>query len=138
MQKKQYWINKLREWFKLPNDIKVVFFRNPSEFKHIEIERINPTHKIIIYGTLKRKYSNKNRIKLGKIYLPSKSLLLSFIIGINRYLYGLIYSQEFTIACTYCFSAYCLLVILFSIFGTYLFPIPSILAIVPFKKYIKG
>lgn len=136
MKKKEYWVYKLKERFGLPDKSKVIFFRNPDEFRRIELERINPTHKIIMYGYLKRRYTNKSRIKMGKIYLPSYSAFISLFMGIRNYFYALIFSPEFTYVCTCCFSAYILLVMLLAILNIYIFPMPYLIAITPFKRIL--
>lgn len=59
--------------FKFPYDCKFIQHRNLKEFRYFMIERINPTHRIFLYGKLKKSYdTNKqpNRIlKVGEIWL---------------------------------------------------------------------
>jgi hypothetical protein len=137
VKKKDYWIHKLKERFGLPDRSKVIFFRNPDEFRRIELERVNPTHKILMYGYLKRKYHNRNRIKIGKIYLPSLySVFISLVYNMKDYLHALIYSQEFAYISTSCFSAYILLCILLAILNIYIFPISYIVAVTSLKRFV--
>ncbi len=67
------------------NDIsgeKIVFkqYRNLKEFRYFLLERINPTHKITLYGRLKHKYVKDNHynkfINVGEIFIYSILLLL--------------------------------------------------------------
>lgn len=61
--------------FKLPYGKKSRFMqhRNLNEFRYFLIERINPNHRILLYGKLKKSYdknNNPNRIiKVGEILL---------------------------------------------------------------------
>lgn len=64
--------------------------RNLTEFKHFKIERVNPTHRIILYGILKNKHKKKetckNLIKVGELLLISGLLMINlqiFFIDIN-------------------------------------------------------
>jgi len=136
MKKKEYWVHKIKERFGLPDNSKLIFFRNPEEFRRIELERINPNHKIIMYGYLKRKFHNRNRIKIGKIYLPSYPMFVSLLLGIKDYFHALICSPEFTYICTCCFSAYILLATLLAILNIYIFPVTYLIAITHFKRVL--
>jgi hypothetical protein len=63
-----------------------VQFRNLKEFRSFFIERINPTHRILLFGKLKKpKDKNYNRVvKVGEILLCMGSFLVipSFILNI--------------------------------------------------------
>jgi len=62
---------------------KVILFRNPNEFNHIVIEKINPNHIGILWGRRKKKLNKgTNYIRLGKVYFPMIQLALSLsVIG---------------------------------------------------------
>lgn len=66
---------KLRNKFKeLPKEFKLILFRNPKEFLHFNLEKVNPNHKLIIWGLPKKKYRKDNTNKLyqvGKIFIKS-------------------------------------------------------------------
>jgi len=81
---------KIKKIFDLPENAKVVFFRNPKEFNRFDIERINPNHKIILWGQLKKKHrycKNAYKIMCGKIRIPLILILDSvgiyFLLNIN-------------------------------------------------------
>ena len=81
MNKKHY-SEKYRYLFKLPNNAKFVFFRHPKEFSRIDLEKINPNHKIIMWGLLRKKYAKCKpvyKIMMGKINIPC-IMTLSFTI----------------------------------------------------------
>ena len=78
---------------KLPYNNIFMQFRNLKEFKSFNIERVNPNHKIILYGNLKRKFvkdGNNNRIiKVGEIllcFMPIFTIQTSLLI----YMYSFI------------------------------------------------
>lgn len=52
--------------------------RNLNEFKYFMIEKINPTHRLFVYGVLKnnnkKKEISKNYIKVGEIILVTTAL----------------------------------------------------------------
>jgi hypothetical protein len=84
---KNYYVNKFRYKFKLPKTAQFIFFRNPKEFSYTEIERINPDHKLIIWGILRRKYRHCKKaykIKLGKINIPILLFIFAETIYIDR------------------------------------------------------
>lgn len=62
--------NDIIEKFKLPKKAHLVQFRNLKEFKYFNIEKINPNHIIELYGKLKKKYKNTNRVHVGRILIP--------------------------------------------------------------------
>jgi len=79
--KKDIFINKLKDKYDLPYNAKISLFRNQNELKCIEIEKINPTHRMIIWSTLQKRYRKTkyaNKIQVGKIIIPS-IFLLSFL-----------------------------------------------------------
>jgi len=63
-----YWNYRLRKLFHLSKDDKITYFRNPDEFNYFYYEKINPTHKAIIWGRLRK---TKRLIKMGKISFSS-------------------------------------------------------------------
>lgn len=71
---KEKWIHKLKEKFNLPNDSKFCFYRNPKDFIYFNLERVNPEHRIIIWGKPKRKIVKHKNIKsllrVGRIKIP--------------------------------------------------------------------
>lgn len=73
--------DKFRQENDIPDDATLMLFRNPNEFKYFIKERINPNHKIIIWGFLKKKYRRTAKfIQVGKIFLP---LLLFIPVDLN-------------------------------------------------------
>lgn len=79
---KKYYDDKFKYLFKLPKNAKLIFFRHPKEFSRLELEYINPTHKIVIWGLLRKKYTNSKsayKIRMGKINIPC-IMILSFAI----------------------------------------------------------
>lgn len=70
---KTKWNSKIRQKFNLPKNSKIIFYRNPKEFSYIELERINPNHKMMMWGILRNKYRKDkplSKIRLGKITVP--------------------------------------------------------------------
>ena len=69
---KPKWTYKLIEYFGLPDETKIVYFRNPNEtnLNTCYIDMYNPTHKGFLWGRRKNKHL-PNPIKVGKVYLPS-------------------------------------------------------------------
>jgi len=63
----------------IPNNAKIILYRNPKEFSYFNLEKINPTHKIQIWGKLKKKHRKGNNlyINAGKILIPS--FFLTFV-----------------------------------------------------------
>lgn len=81
MDNKQLLIfTKICNKFRLPYSCKFIQHRNLKEFRYFMIERINPNHRIFLYGKLKKSYdTNKqpNRIlKVGEIWLCYASLVI--------------------------------------------------------------
>ena len=85
MDKKQVKIfHEILDKFKLPyKNIIFIQHRNLKEFKYFNIERINPTHRIILYGSLKnnnkKKETTKQLLKVGEIIIG----IFTFFIQIN-------------------------------------------------------
>jgi hypothetical protein len=103
--------DKLLEKYKLKSD-KIVFIqhRNLKEFRYFKIERINPTHRIILYGSLKN--SNKKKGTARELIKVGEILLSVTGIGLNlNILY--IYSDFILL----CLSMYIINVMFFYIFG---------------------
>ena len=83
MDKKQYTIFlQILDKFNLhSNKIKFIQHRNLKEFKYFEIEKINPNHKIKLYGRLKnntnKHHKSKKLIDVGEIIIGFNTLFLS-------------------------------------------------------------
>lgn len=83
MDKKQTTIlDKVLDDNKLPDPTIFIQHRNLREFKYFKIEKINPTHRIILYGSLKngnkKKHTSKSMIKAGEIIIVISSILVDF------------------------------------------------------------
>ena len=65
--------NRILEKNNLPRDNTFIQHRNLKEFKSFFIERVNPTHRIFLYGRPKKKYvydcHYDKSIKAGEILL---------------------------------------------------------------------
>ena len=85
MDKKQTKIfNDILDKFKLKHqNISFIQHRNLKEFKYFNIEKVNPTHRIILYGSLKnnnkKKETTKSLLKVGEIIIG----MFTFFININ-------------------------------------------------------
>lgn len=86
--KKSTWNNRIKRKFRLPENAKIVYYRNPDEFRRLELERINPNHKMVIWGVLRNKNKLDARIRVGRINIPYTILTL-FAYALNPY-YGFI------------------------------------------------
>jgi hypothetical protein len=91
---------KILDKFDLENPKTFIQHRNLNEFKNFQIERVNPTHRIILYGMLKnnsiKRNVSKTLIKVGEILLISGALLCDFnLILSNIDLIALIFSMFF-------------------------------------------
>ena len=83
MDKKQLHIlNNIYKKFNLKGNKKFIQHRNLKEFRYFFIEKINPNHKIILYGKLRKQYVNDkchNRIiNVGEIIIYSCLITLDF------------------------------------------------------------
>lgn len=84
MNSKQHTIlRKILEKYELPQENKIIFkqHRNLNEFRYFSIEKINPNHRIRLYGTLK-KNNKKNKttrslINVGEILIGFTTILLN-------------------------------------------------------------
>jgi hypothetical protein len=67
--------------FNLPSNAHFIQHRNLNEFKYFNIEKINPTHRIFVYGTLKnnnkKKETSKSLIKVGEIIITSIGTIIN-------------------------------------------------------------
>lgn len=83
MYNKQKYDRQIKDRFGLPSTSKITYFRNPKEFRYFNIEYINPTHKALLWGLLKRKYRNNtsHKIRVGKIKISFSILFIK----INEY-----------------------------------------------------
>lgn len=83
-----------RKKFKyLPNDFKLILYRNPKEFIWFYLERVNPNHIIDIFGLPKKKNRKDGTLKyyrVGKIILSLYAGGLSYTF-INEYIYLFLY-----------------------------------------------
>jgi hypothetical protein len=66
---KYYWDKIFKEWYDLPKDTKVQYYRNPSDCSDFNYERLNPDHIGLIWGRQKGK--NKNWIRVCKITISN-------------------------------------------------------------------
>lgn len=91
---KEYWKNQFKQKFKwLPNEFKLICYRNPNEFIWFNLERVNPNHIINILGIPKKKYRKGCKLKyyrVGKIILCIYAPLLSFSF-ISEYIIAFLY-----------------------------------------------
>lgn len=90
MDKKQITIfNDILDKFHLPHkQITFIQHRNLREFKYFEIERINPTHIIQLYGRLKNNSNKHNKskklINVGEIIIGFTTFSLNIQILLNH------------------------------------------------------
>jgi len=80
---KDYYTKKFKYLFKLPKNSRIAFFRHPKEFSFILLEKINPEHKIIMWGMLRKKYRHCKQaymIKMGKIKIPLIVFMHTYVI----------------------------------------------------------
>ena len=102
IENKEYIRRKIK---KIPSNAKIILYRNPKEFSRFNLEGINPTHKIILWGKLKKKYrrGKTHYIQAGKILIPSIMLstlnLDIFIKFAPAFLISFIAVDCFFIAC---------------------------------------
>lgn len=95
---------------------KIILFKNPDEFKHIFIERVNPTHVGILWGRRKKNLNKGNSyIRLGKVYFMS----IPIIIGLSVIAYSDMWLLVFT-------GVYILTIS--SILSWFLFKLPFVLS----------
>lgn len=69
--------------FNLPRKNHFIQYRNLKEFRNFEIERINPTHKILLYGKLKNKKCN-SLIRVGEIIINGLTITLNYKIILSN------------------------------------------------------
>jgi len=61
--------NKIKKRFKEFEFKKIILYKNPNEFCKMYIERVNPNHVGILWGTRRKKFNKGNHfIKFGKVY----------------------------------------------------------------------
>jgi len=88
------WKKKFKDKFtELKKDFELLLFRNPKEFIHFNLEFVNPTHKVNIYGIPKKKYRRDNYVKqylIGKIFFKS-FMPIFYICMINDFLLKMFY-----------------------------------------------
>jgi len=84
MDRKQHTIYlQILDKFNLHGDkIQFIQHRNLREFKYFDIERLNPNHKIKLFGRLKNNVSPHNKskkmIEVGEIIIGLNTICLSF------------------------------------------------------------
>lgn len=88
------------EKFDIPKNAHFIQHRNLNEFKYFNTEKINPTHRIFLYGVLKnnnkKKETSKSLIKVGEIIICSIFTLFNFnVILIHFNLICLLFSMFF-------------------------------------------
>lgn len=76
----------------IPNDknkIKFIQHRNLKEFSFFLVERINPNHKIFVFGKLRKKFVKDNNfnkyIRVGEIIIYS-TIIINYFIILNYFL----------------------------------------------------
>lgn len=111
MDKKQLRIwDKIREENKLPDNAKLIQFRNLKEFRYFSLERINPNHIIELHGKLKNGNIKRDvclNVHVGRIIIPYMAIvfflyaispmqiinILTFISSIMLCATGILYSS---------------------------------------------
>jgi hypothetical protein len=83
MQKKEQTIfNKILENNNIKEKVIFVQHRNLKEFRSFEIERVNPTHHLILFGRLRHHLSKDKQynklLNVGEIFIYSAFLLFPF------------------------------------------------------------
>lgn len=80
--KDSFVINKILEGNNLPSCKTFVKHRNLKEFKFFLIERMNPNHRVFVYGVLKnnnkKKKTSRYFIKVGELLFILGSLMVNF------------------------------------------------------------
>jgi hypothetical protein len=98
------------EKFNIPENAHFIQHRNLNEFKYFKTEKINPTHKIFLYGSLKnnhkKKDTSKSFIKVGEIIISSIATFCNIRI----------FFENFNFICL-CFSMFFFACFLFYWFG---------------------
>jgi hypothetical protein len=108
MDKKQTLIlDKILDKNDLPDPIKFKQYRNLNEFKYFVIEKINPNHRIFLYGILKnnnkKKDTSKSFIKAGEIII----VITSFFGNVSLFYDNIdLISLVFSMFCLNCFMFY--------------------------------
>lgn len=94
----------IKNKYNLPDNAKLSLYRNTKEFKYFQLERINPNHKILLWGILKKKYRKTkftSRVLAGRIQIPLIAFIFSTIyIDVNLTI--LILNVLCSILCAYC------------------------------------
>lgn len=63
---KDYWNKIFSNWFNLPKDKRILFYRNPKDCKDFTYEKVNPDHIGIVWGLQKHK---KTWVRVCKVTL---------------------------------------------------------------------
>jgi len=88
----------------IPNDSKIVYYKNPNECNRYYLERVNPNHVGILWG--KRKNKSKNWIQIGRVVIKSIALPFYYIgKELQSLLVYLLDNLDITICCYYIFLA---------------------------------
>lgn len=111
MDKKQLRIwDKIKEENELPDNAKLIQFRNLKEFRYFSLERINPNHIIELHGKLKNGNIKRDvclNVHVGRIIIPYMAIvfflytispmqiinILTFISSIMLCATGILYSS---------------------------------------------
>ena len=71
---------KVEKIFKNETFSKIILYKNPNEFSHVYIERVNPDHVGILWGRRKRSLKKGTQyIRWGKVYFS----MLPVIVGLS-------------------------------------------------------
>lgn len=100
---RKYWDATFQNWFNLTEKDKIVYFRNPNEFKTFNMEKINPNHKGIIWGKRKDKtlksWIRVCRLSFGNIFFFINDSIVNFFVA----LFGRINIVDIPFLIVYCF-----------------------------------
>lgn len=91
------------EKFDIPKNAHFIQHRNLNEFRYFKIEKINPTHRIFLYGNLKKSnhkfQTSRNLIKVGEIIISSVYALFNFSLLINNFNFICMIFSLFFVSC---------------------------------------
>lgn len=88
--------NKVKKRFKNIDFKKIVLYKNPNEFCHVFIERVNPNHVGILWGRRKKSLNKGSHyIKWGKVYFSMLPIIMglttsAYIDAITSYAYNIL------------------------------------------------
>jgi len=91
------------ENFAISKNAHFIQHRNLKEFKYFNIEKINPTHKIFVYGSLKnnhqKKETSRSLIKVGEIIISSVFTLFNFHLFLVHFNFICLIFSMFFLSC---------------------------------------